>query len=372
MVSTVPDDPADEQDGPKSPLIGILITLCLIGLMLVLVEGGVRLRQWIRYGTATLMEDAFQVDEKIGLKVPKANFKTKRVRINSLGFRGPELDQPKPHGRFRIGFLGGSTTYCAEVSHNKFVWANLVQEGLQAKYPNIPMDFVNGAVTGFTTERSLKTLQTRLLSLQPDLIVIYHASNDMSQEARSLAKKAQLVSRPEPTSWLANHSLFWFLVEKNFQVVQTQDDTRAGKNRLDGFPENFGLWFKKRLINLIREAQQQAKMVAVITWTQQMRREHSREVNLEAAASSLYYMPFLTPDLLLDGFERYNEMIRQAATETGALLIGHESFIPGDGIHFVDAVHFSDQGSKKMAERIIRGLTASDRFQQLMATWRSN
>ena len=41
-------------------------------------------------------------------------------RHNALGFRGEELDHPKPPGRFRIACLGGSTTYTTRVRDWRF------------------------------------------------------------------------------------------------------------------------------------------------------------------------------------------------------------------------------------------------------------
>ena len=70
-------------------------------------------------------------------------------------------------------------------------------------------------------------------------------------------------------------------------------------------------------------------------------------------------MPFITPRLLIEGYARYNQIVREVAAETGALLIEGENEIPGDPAHFTDAVHFTDAGSKVMAERVSRVLRAS-------------
>jgi lysophospholipase L1-like esterase len=47
-------------------------------------------------------------------------------------------------------------------------------------------------------------------------------------------------------------------------------------------------------------------------------------------------------------------------------LIGGELEIPGDSEHFVDSVHFSTQGAKKMAERVSDSLLNSDKFIQMI------
>lgn len=371
MTSPNPQTPSEVEESRINPVTGILVTLALIIIILALVEGVVRARQWWLYGSATHLEEVIEYRPDLGLRIPKPGYATSTIRINALGFRGPELEMPKPPGRLRLAFLGGSTTYCAEVSGNEKVWAHGVWERLQTRYPEIPMDYVNGGISGYTTASSMKNLEQRVAPLKPDLIVIYHASNDMTQETSQLAEARGLASGPKNNSWLANYSVFWFLVEKNLQVWKVQNTVGQASERINTFPDDFGSWFEERLVTLIREAQKTASLVAVVTWTQQMRREHSADRQLKAATSSLYFMPYMTPLSLLEGYERYNDAIRRAAQRTGALLIEEAERIPGDTVHFNDAVHFTDAGSRIMADRVSDALQTWRRFQDLLNQYRS-
>jgi len=69
-------------------------------------------------------------------------------------------------------------------------------------------------------------------------------------------------------------------------------------------------------------------------------------------------MPFMTPEGLLAAYARYNDVIRDVASEAGAQLIDGEHDIPGDDRHFTDSVHFTDAGSQAMAARVTGRLTA--------------
>src|SRR2546422_11235550 len=86
---------------PARPPIPVRLALALIGIVigLLVIEGGVRLRQWIRYGT--VHASVYQVvdDPRTGLTIPKPNLDTGRTRIDSRGFRNPEIQMPKPAGR---------------------------------------------------------------------------------------------------------------------------------------------------------------------------------------------------------------------------------------------------------------------------------
>ncbi|MBF0347087.1 MAG: SGNH/GDSL hydrolase family protein [Magnetococcales bacterium] len=338
----------------------------IIVLTLLLVEGVVRVRQWWYYGAAETLDNAYHDDQKTGLRTPIPNYESRSTKINSLGFRGPEITVPKPPGTLRIAFLGGSTTYCAEASSNEAVWPHRVWQQLQEAFPQMPMDYVNAGIPGIAVPTSLKDLRLRLAPLQPDLLIIYHASNDMSWEARQLAIAQGLYQKKKETGLLGEYSLFWFLMEKNLRLWKVQHQERDSHHHLSTLPPDFGQQFGKNLTELVRESQNLGGLVALITWSQQMRADHSAADNLKAAASSLYYMPFMTPELLLQGFGMYNQIIIKTARETGSILIGDENAIPGDPLHFNDSIHFTDAGNKAMADRVAKALLTSEAFKQLM------
>ncbi len=355
-------DPPASAFTKKHVFAGIVATLSVIFVLLLLAEGVVRVRQWWLYGSLFQLEDVKVRQDVGGLDIPKPGYETRSIRINSLGFRGPELVVPKPAGTLRLAFLGGSTTFCAEVSSNEAVWAHRVWHDLQQRYPKIRIDYVNAGVTAYTTLHSLGIYKQQVAQLQPDVVFIYHATNDMTYEVYSLAESQGLVSRPKPTSWLGRYSLLWFLVEKNYQIRVIQDN----KKHIESLPDDFGHSFAVNLTQLIQEVKQGVDLVAVITWSQQMRQGHTKDVNRRAAASAQFYMPSLAPEQILQGYARYNGVIRRVARETGSVLIADEDRIPGDPVHFNDSVHFTDAGSRVMAERVIDGLLADPRWHEFV------
>lgn len=350
----------------KNGLKSLMITLIVILLSLLMVEGVVRLRQWWVYGFAGTLEDSYRDDKKTGLRVPIANYESRSTKINTLGFRGPQITMPKPEGTLRLAFIGDSTTYCAEASSNDTVWPHLVWKKLQETYPQIPMDYVNAGVPGFSVPASLRNLKQRVNPLHPDVFIIYHASNDMSWEVREIAKERGLFDKAQETSLLGRYSLFWFLVEKNIHLWGLKRLTEQGIDRLDTLPSTFGMGFEHNLHQLVQEVKKQGGLVVLVKWSQQMREGHTEAENLKASASSLYYMPFMTPKLLLNGFGIYNQIIVRTALDTGSIVIGEEDSIPGDPIHFNDSIHFTDAGLRSMADRVSKGLLASATFRRVV------
>src|SRR5215831_21298984 len=89
------------------PAVVVIVSFAAFGAA----EMAIRVRQYIRFGTFTRIEDTYKVDTKSGLRIPVPGSSTGGIRINSMGFRSPELVVPKPASTIRLAFLGSSTTY---------------------------------------------------------------------------------------------------------------------------------------------------------------------------------------------------------------------------------------------------------------------
>lgn len=110
--------------------------------------------------------------------IPTPNFRKGKNRHNSLGLRGEEVVVPKPEGEFRIICIGGSTTYTSDVEDYKLSYPFLLEENLKNRgFENV--NVINAGMLSYTTYESLINLQLRLLDLKPDLLIIYHAVNDV-------------------------------------------------------------------------------------------------------------------------------------------------------------------------------------------------
>lgn len=116
--------------------------------------------------------------------VPKKNFKSPEgdpheISHNSLGFRGPEIEETKPEGTYRILCLGGSSTYGHGPTSNATTWPGRLQTRLREALPEREIEVINGGCQGFTSYESLANYAFRGIALEPDLVIVYHAINDM-------------------------------------------------------------------------------------------------------------------------------------------------------------------------------------------------
>ena len=349
----------------QKSVVMALIVLVVIMLMLALAEGAVQLRQYFKSGYSGNISELLRDEDGLRVLIPDVDSRT--ISINSLGFRGPPISQEDAVGNLRIAFVGASTTFCAEVSGNDMTWPHLVSADIRQQYPDIQTDYVNAAVPGYTVKTSLKNFRRRVAPLSPDITIIYHATNDLSWETRKLAAEQGIYDADEEGKggWLARHSSLLYLVLKNLSIKEAQDNAGGERELLEFSAAELGGNFRKYLTKLVREAQSVSEVVALVTFSQQIRPEQTPEQQLAASVSSTYYMPFMNPAGLMDAYARYNRIIAEVAGETGALLIDGEMMIPGDSEHFNDTVHFKDAGSRVMARRVSQALMESPEFKYL-------
>jgi lysophospholipase L1-like esterase len=343
----------------------LCLSLGVLALLLGLLEGGVRLRQRLRYGTFGAIHE-LETDRATGLEMPLPGRQTATISHNSLGFRGPEPAPPSDEV-IRIAFLGASTTYCAEVSGEAATWPCLVVALLAERFAPQRFDYVNAGVPAWTAAESRKSLELQVAPLEPDVIVIYHATNDLTRNSRQLAVEQGVYrGHADQTSWLGEHSLAWYLVEKNLLLRRRTAAARSGEGRLQLDPQRLAAPFERDLEALVASARAHSERVSLVTFSHRARREQSPEEQQAACVTSFYYMPYMTAEGLIEAFEVYNEVIRDVAARTDSLLIEAAHEIPGNAEHFHDSVHFRDAGSALLARIVVEGLAQDPGFLGLL------
>jgi len=310
--------------------------------------------------------DVYQIDKKTGLRVPIPNKrimgKKTKIEINSLGFRGDEIAVIKPPNTIRIAVLGASTTFCAEVSENKATWPEIVKIKLNEKFPNHTFEMINGGVSGYGIASSLINLRHRILHLRPDIIIVYHATNDLSSLSRKAAVEEGLIEKSQDhygsslASFLCKHSQAFDLIYKNIAIKQRQQNA-DNSGKLLKFPIENVSPFVSYLDSIRIECEQNSIPLVIFTFSTKFRREQSPKTQLKNMNTAIYYMPWMAPNTFFEAFELFNkEMFSFAQQYVNVYVDTLHNSIPGDDKHFVDSVHFTDAGSEKMAERVFNAL----------------
>ena len=204
-------------------------------------------------------------------------------------------------------------------------------------------------------------------------MIVLETGNDLSMDARALAIEhgAYIPTQEQRPSWLARYSLLAFLIEKNLMIRHLQQEAEAPTGKFTPDSRQLAGRLRGELAPLIEASQKTAPLVAILTNAPRLRAGQNAEQRRAAAQTSLYYMPYMSIDGLLEGSEISNQVIRAVAREQGALLIGDENAIPGDSADYADSSHLTDAGSRAMARRVTAALEGSAEFVKLVETKQS-
>jgi hypothetical protein len=340
--------------------------LILLSIILGLAEGGLRVRQWVRYGSpSTGVRDPMLVfDAHAGIFVPRPGYSAKGgkidIEINSLGFRSDEIARVKPPRSVRIATLGASTTFCAEASSNRTTWPMRLQAKLQAAYPAVKIEVVNAAVGGYTSEENLKSLEYRVLPLEPDLVIYYEANNEIVKDTRALAAQEGLGDTDGQPSFVEDLSKYSLLVDLAYKNLAIAARSRAGSARkVDRVPPNLPDHFVGVLDAMRADLEPRHVPLVLSTFLVKYRRNQDRATQVKNADVAFFYMPWMSIDGMLDAMDVYNQAILDFAKRQGLPVVDDREAIPPDATHYSDCMHLLDPGSEAMAERFSRFLLDS-------------
>ena len=108
----------------------------------------------------------------------------KPARINGLGFRGAEVETPKPEGRFRIVVVGDSVTFGNGVGDDETYPAQLARLLNGAGLAKV--EVINAGIPAYDTWQQGLLLEEVVLSLEPDLVVLGFYENDITQRPKAI------------------------------------------------------------------------------------------------------------------------------------------------------------------------------------------
>jgi len=99
------------------------------------------------------------------------------IRINSLGFRGPDFEADKPDGIFRVICMGGSSTF-GYFARDRFTYPALLERRFAERLPARKVEAINAGIPHADSDNLLAMLQDELTGYEPNVITIYTGFND--------------------------------------------------------------------------------------------------------------------------------------------------------------------------------------------------
>ena len=105
------------------------------------------------------------------------NHNTLKESINSLGFKSPEIKIKKMENTYRIICIGGSVVYGS--FDNEKTWPSFLQRlSNNKKFTEKKVEVINAGIPGYTSFHTLTQFITKIIDLDPDLIISYQLFTD--------------------------------------------------------------------------------------------------------------------------------------------------------------------------------------------------
>ncbi len=339
-------------------LLNLMISIRAVLLTLILLELGARIwlnhfaspEDYIRYALYTDIDpSAFRWTGHHYLNYyPSPNYHKDGTVHNSLGYRGDEFSIEKPAGVFRIVALGGSTVYTEKVKDNTQTFTAQLESILRRQYGYTNIQVINAGVPGYTSWESLINLEFRVLDLQPDLIIIYQNTNDVT--ARLVDPQAyrgdnsgyrKQWSAP-PVPWWEHSTLLRIVGRRQdwSEQIRLRDMVEAPTtiNRSGGDPyaalqQNKPVYFERNLRNMIAVARENGVAVMLATW-----------------AYAPGFDDYADRDYYQQAFAEQNDIIRHLGQTHHVPVFDFAAQMPQDKRYWADGRHVNEAGARLKAE----------------------
>lgn len=278
-----------------------------------------------------------------------------KFEINSRGFRGPEIDVPKPGGTTRIAFLGGSQVFDVN-------WDNWpLHVGKLLSTPDRPVEVINAAVPGHATTDSLGKLVTDVWMLEPDVIVVCQGWNDIKYFPFVTRERPYVdVVRPPPHDYrnyptgldrLLCVSAFYRKARHGLIYAITRGEDGA----LSGPPRKIQEWGPRQYqlsVQAICDVGQNLGARVVLCKQPTLPTPDSTEEDQRKMA----YPRGLDHEELVKAITACHRAIEEVGAEKGCTVIDLTESISGRFEYFTDQIHFTPAGSRRAAEVVADGL----------------
>lgn len=289
--------------------------------------------------------------------------------INSLGFRGEEIEIPKPNNTYRIVAIGGSTTYGESVPRWQEAYPAQLQQILNEEYGFENIEVINAGQPGYNSWETLINLEFRVLDLDPDMIILYQNTNDVharivppenyhgdnsgrrmiwDYEQQQLSQQWSL-RIPSVMVRLIGVTTGLIKIPSTFidaYVIQTCTGQLADVDCLGIEPSaaleaNPPIYYERNLRSIIGIAQINNIDVLFVSW-----------------AYTTLHDDYAARDYYETAFAEHNVIMRQVASEEGILFYDFAADMPTDIQFWADGRHMTVEGNRLRAELIAEFLVS--------------
>jgi lysophospholipase L1-like esterase len=301
------------------------------------------------------------------------------IRVDNHGFLAErdDLTYEKKPDEIRIAAIGASTTANVALEFHEN-WPGCLEHLVQEKIPGKKIRVINAAVPGYDTSQSIPNLALRVMPFHPDVVIIYHAYNDLKAAQPNFMPD---YSHIHPTAFGyyekpgvivrgLNHSMAYVRLRNKYREYKMMSEGISnlsaaveGRGRANAVPSEVKDVFEQHMRSLVGIARAGDAKVILSSFAtlHDPRADYSDETVLSSLSERkktelillLHFTPGLTREGILGGLVNYNEVLENVATKEKTGWVDNANLVPHDDKYFLDRVHFSREGARLMAENFL-------------------
>lgn len=302
--------------------------------------------------------------------------KISTVYTDQYGFLSPNTKTDLTYGRrddeIRIAIIGGSTS--AGISHTyEENWPGKLGNLLQRDFSKKKIRIINAGTPGFNTSQSMGNLSLRVAPFEPDIVIIYHAYNDLKaisdkasfrpdyshihKRPHGFYKKPNLIIR------LLDNSMAYSRARNSYREMRKEDPDAIRvreERRQVSSPEIARKTFEQHMKSLVYISRSFGADVVLSSFATL----HDLNLNYKNTSvvkdlsplqqteliSMLRFTPTLKLPSIFTELKTYNKIIQSVARSENTSFVDNASLVPHQDQYFLDRVHFSFKGADQMAK----------------------
>lgn len=287
---------------------------------------------------------------------------------NSLGFRSPEFSVNKSPNTIRIVCLGASTTEGSQANNQSYPY--YLQQELGAAFPDKNIEVINAGRHAVGIKDLEATLAEEILPLQPDIVIFYHAANDVDLNEFVPDLRGSL-GWPEGTAWLytkngivqglyQNSALFKTLYNQFFttSVPPAMSHTFNENSRTEGAQR-----YHDTLTSIASRCKAADTKLVIVSFITVANNNLSITFDQNQGLFKEIYRNWypLTPGEIEKAYQKYNNEAKSVAMERNLSYYDVAAEYPKDPKYFpFDYIHFTPEGNRLLADKITQHLKKED------------
>jgi len=304
----------------------------------------------------------FKIRGNVNTNYPlnRGKFTHSELTTNNMGFaNGPNGDRDvsinKPEHLYRINCLGASTTGNYISEGNKNYSYPLELEKLLNKVCSKEVEVNNFGLGGYNSADILVRFILEIVETNPDMIIIYHAHNDISSYLTpnfkydyshskiNLGENYWKFEIVEKIPFLP-FQFINFILEKWFPIgVRNSllNFITIGKMNLDIDPKQ-GLQVYRRNIEYLIEVCKKRNIEVVLSTYAHFLHNDIRDSKLHRKLREIIF--------------KENEIMRDLSRLHKLTIVDNANLIPSEEKYFLDSLHFTPEGMKLLAKNIAKNI----------------